>query len=169
MFTLGAPGYSAPVPDSSDTDDRIVLALDSSLTNAAVARRELGEFADSKGFDDEAVQAARVIVTEAFTNAASHAYRGGDGQIEVEAVCEAEGLRIVVRDYGEGIRPSPVASSGTHGRLGLLMIAALAELCQIRRLKPRGTELTAVIAAPQRKPAGRGRFAGSFERRSLVA
>lgn len=124
--------------------DRLELSLDSELTNAAVARREVGAYAHAAGLDEEAVQAARTVVTEAFTNAASHAYGDREGTIEIEAQADADALTVVVRDYGDGIRPSPVASEG-HGRLGLLMIAALAELCQIRRLRPRGTELVAVI------------------------
>ncbi|UJA19485.1 ATP-binding protein [Thermoleophilia bacterium SCSIO 60948] len=148
--------------------DALELSLDSDLTNAAVARREVGAYAFAAGFDEEAVQAARTVVTEAFTNAASHAYEEGEGPIEIEARADGPALTVVVRDYGDGIKPSPIASQG-HGRLGLLMIAALAELCQIRRLRPRGTELLAVITRSGEPSAPTGLRTSRSEPRTLVA
>ena len=51
-------------------------------------------------------------------------------------------LTITVTDDGEGIRPRP-ASEGSSGRLGLLLIAALASRMEIARRPEGGTRIEA--------------------------
>jgi serine/threonine-protein kinase RsbW len=134
---------------NGQTARSLKMMLDADLANAATARRELGAAADRAGLDLETAAKAKVVVSEAFSNAATHAYpEGGDGQIEVTAILDPSGVTVVVRDHGVGLRPRP-ASGRTSERLGLLLIAALAESTRLRHLPDGGMELRAEIPAPQ--------------------
>ncbi|MBA2240371.1 MAG: ATP-binding protein [Solirubrobacterales bacterium] len=136
------------MPGEADQPVDLELNLDSNLANAALARREIERMANRAGLEEEEVAAAKTVVTEAFTNAASHAYPAGEnGPIDVLALAREQVLTVIVRDFGAGIRPAPLTPQ-TKGRLGLLMIAALADFCQLRRMPEGGTELTARISAP---------------------
>ena len=74
-------------------------------------------------------------------NVVIHAYRGEPGPLSVEAEPDAEGLTVVVRDEGVGIRPeADIAHSSL--RLGLSMIAALSSSFKISAGLDQGTEVT---------------------------
>ena len=122
------------------------LSLEPAARNAAVARRAIEDLVERSGLAD-AAGAARVIVTEAFTNAAEHSGPGGGHDpITVSARALEDGLEISVRDRGEGFRPRPL-EGGQRGRLGLAMIAAVADCVRIAKLPGGGTELRARICA----------------------
>ena len=124
----------------------VTLELEPVSENAAVARQAVDRLVDRCGLD-RAAAAARIVVTEAFTNAARHAYPNGyRAPITVSARKRGEALEISVRDRGRGIRPRPV-DAGAGGRLGLLMIAAVADCVQIARVPSGGTELRARVSA----------------------
>lgn len=132
--------------EASGESSAISLDLEPVSENAAVARQAVARLADSCGLQ-EAGAAARLVVTEAFTNAARHAYPNGhSAPITVSARRCGESLEISVRDRGRGIRPRPMAR-GEGGRLGLLMIAAVSEFVQIARVPDGGTELKARVCA----------------------
>jgi len=131
--------------DPSDPS-AISFELEPVSENAAVARQAIERLVDSCGLE-AAGAAARLVVTEAFTNATRHAYqkKGYRAPITVSARRCGESLEISVRDRGSGIRPRPMAR-GEGGRLGLLMIAAVSEFVQIARVPDGGTELKARIS-----------------------
>jgi serine/threonine-protein kinase RsbW len=80
-----------------------------------------------------------LVVTEAVTNAAIHAYRdGAHGDMRVVACARPDGLVIVVRDYGCGMLPNP--NSPGPG-LGLSVIGAVAHEMNIERPDDGGTRL----------------------------
>jgi anti-sigma regulatory factor (Ser/Thr protein kinase) len=142
------PEPSDPAANSSDVDP-VALTLDAVPENAAVARRAVTDVAEQAGLDAETVAKARLVVSEAFTNAAAHAYpEGSDGEVEVAAYPARSGITVVVRDQGEGLRPRP-ASRHPSERLGLLLIAALATTTRLRQRPGGGTELRADISAAQ--------------------
>lgn len=146
----GYPNDMASATDSSASvsdADPVNLILDAVPKNAAVARCAITEAAEEAGLDDETVAKARLVVTEAFTNAAAHAYpNGSGGTIEVAAYPDSSGITVVVRDEGEGLRPRP-ASGGASERLGLVLIAAMANTTRLRQRPGGGTELRADISA----------------------
>lgn len=77
-------------------------------TPAAVAeiRSAVCQFAQNRGFLDEKVEAIKLAVSEAATNAVLHGYSDHSGQITVVAELEASGaLRIVIADAGRGMLP----------------------------------------------------------------
>jgi len=130
--------------DPSDCS-AISLDLEPISENAAVARQAVERLVDSCGLE-AAGAAARLVVTEAFTNATRHAYPNGHrAPITVSAKRCGESLEISVRDRGRGIRPRPMGR-GEGGRLGLLMIAAVSEFVQIARVPDGGTEVRARIS-----------------------
>jgi anti-sigma regulatory factor (Ser/Thr protein kinase) len=140
----GATDWRAPL---SPDPDSVKLTLDAVPENAAVARRAVADAAHGAGLDAETVAKARVVVSEAFTNAAAHAYpHREDGEVEVAAYPDPSGITVVVRDRGEGLRPRP-ASGGPSERLGLLVIAAMATTTRLRHRPGGGTELRADISA----------------------
>ena len=134
-------------PAHSSDVDPVSLILDAVPENAAVARRAVADAAEQAGLDAETVAKARVVVSEAFSNAAAHAYpEGRDGEVEVAAYPALSGITVVVRDHGEGLRPRPVSGRSSE-RLGLLLIAALATTTRLRQRPGGGTEIRADISA----------------------
>lgn len=124
------------------------LTLPSRADQAAEARRVIAAAAERAGLGVEATADLKTIVTEAFTNAVEHAYGGEEGPIELSARADDGEVTVVVRDYGAGIAPRPVARNGeprSSVRLGLLLIASLASSMQIRAAPGGGTEIVASV------------------------
>jgi len=85
-------------------------------------RREIAAFAHRSGMDADGVEAVRLAVSEAATNAVVHAYRGGAGALAVRATVDEGELLIVVCDAGIGLGPRP-DSPGLG--LGMPLIASV--------------------------------------------
>jgi anti-sigma regulatory factor (Ser/Thr protein kinase) len=107
----------------------------------AVVRHALAGMADRLEMDEAGVADLKTVVTEACMNVVVHAYPEGEpGLLRVEAEPEAEGLTVVVRDYGSGIRPRPDVERPSL-RIGLTLIAALSSSFEIKGGIGRGTEI----------------------------
>jgi anti-sigma regulatory factor (Ser/Thr protein kinase) len=125
----------------------VSLTLEAVPENVSTARHAIADAATRAGLDGETVAKAKLVVSEAFSNAAAHAYpEDRRGRIEVAAYPDSAGITVVVRDRGEGLQPRP-ASAGRSERLGLVLIAALAQSTRLRHLPGGGTELRADIFA----------------------
>jgi anti-sigma regulatory factor (Ser/Thr protein kinase) len=125
--------------------DSLTLTLEPDAENAAVARQAIAELADRRGVETAVRTSAEVVVTEAFTNATCHAYPGGSrSPIEVTASTRGGSFEIIVRDRGDGFRPRPVSPDG-GGRMGLLLIAALADSVRLLHLREGGIEVRAAV------------------------
>ena len=91
--------------------------------------------------DEPGIADLKTVVTEACMNVVVHAYPAGEpGLLEVEALPEPEGLTVVVRDFGMGIRPRPDVERPSL-RIGLTLIAALSSSFEIKGGIARGTEI----------------------------
>jgi anti-sigma regulatory factor (Ser/Thr protein kinase) len=115
-------------------------------------RHALAGMADRIGMDEPGIADLKTVVTEACMNVVVHAYPEDEpGPLEVEATPEHDGLTVVVRDYGMGIRPRPDVDRPSL-RIGLTLIAALSSSFEIKGGVDRGTEIA--MHLPLRSGAG---------------
>jgi anti-sigma regulatory factor (Ser/Thr protein kinase) len=82
------------------------MSVPSTPKAVAEIRRAVCQFAQSRGFHDEKVEAVKLAVSEAVTNAVLHGYSDHPGQITVVAELEAGGaLQVLIADNGRGMLP----------------------------------------------------------------
>jgi serine/threonine-protein kinase RsbW len=105
-----------------------------------VVRHAIAGLAEEIGMDSPGLADLKTVVTEACMNVVVHAYEGEPGPLNVEAEPDADGLTVVVRDSGVGIRPRPEAEPSSL-RLGLSLIAALSSSFSFSGGLDRGTEV----------------------------
>lgn len=130
--------------DSVTSNERpagLRMTLPARPENVTVVRHALAGLAEEVGMDEAGVADLKSVVTEACMNVVVHAYGGEPGPLSVEAEPDAEGLTVVVRDEGMGIRPEADVECSSL-RLGLSMIAALSSSFRISGGLGRGTEVT---------------------------
>jgi anti-sigma regulatory factor (Ser/Thr protein kinase) len=103
-----------------------------------LARHAVTAFAAAAGASDEQLDAVRVVVSEAVTNAVRHAYPGSSGPVEVSAAIASGELWLLVGDDGCGLR----ADLPSKGRgVGLALIALLSDGFTIAQRSSGGIEL----------------------------
>jgi serine/threonine-protein kinase RsbW len=130
------------------------MSLPAKAENVAVVRHALAGLADRIGMDEPGIADLKTVVTEACMNVVVHAYPGdAPGLLEVEAAPELEGLTVVVRDYGMGIRPRPDVDRPSL-RIGLTLIAALSQSFEIKGGADRGTEIRMHLPLQARREDG---------------
>jgi anti-sigma regulatory factor (Ser/Thr protein kinase) len=94
-------------------------------------------FAQERGFDDPSRVA--LAVSEAMTNVVLHAYLDSEvGDMRVVVCDEPDRLVVVVRDYGDGMRPR-TDSPGLG--MGLPLITQMTDDLQIEAAQENGTLL----------------------------
>jgi len=134
---------------------RMQLTLPARAENAAMVRHAVAGFAEALGMDEIRVGDLKTIVTEACMNVAVHAYNGRDGPLEVEARGDPDSVTVEVSDRGEGIRPRAQIERESL-RLGLTLIAALADSFEILGGAGRGTRIRMQMALrPSSQSEGR--------------
>jgi serine/threonine-protein kinase RsbW/stage II sporulation protein AB (anti-sigma F factor) len=114
------------------------------------ARSAIAELVRRAGVPDDALDAIRLAVSEAVSNAVLHGYRGDTGRGDVTVLVEAEDsrLEVRVRDRGCGMSPHPDARGAG---MGLPLIAQLSDAVAVRpNDEGGGTEvhMTFRLAAP---------------------
>ena len=120
-----------------------------------LARGAVGAFAADAGASGEKLDAVRLAVSEALTNAVMHAYGGDPGRVEVTAAVASGELWVLIGDDGRGLR----AVGGSRGRgIGLALIALVSDNLTIARRSSGGIELRVgfKLAAAERAPAELG-------------
>ena len=102
------------------------------------AREAVTRFAAGAGASPEQLEAVRLAVSEALTNAVVHAYRGSAGSINVTAALAEGDLWVLVADDGRGLR----AGGGKSGLgIGLALIARVSDYFAIVKRSSGGTEV----------------------------
>ena len=118
------------------------MSLPARAENVAVVRHALAGLAERLGMDEASLADLKTVVTEACMNVVVHAYAGTDpGPLEVEAGTDGDGLTVVIRDHGSGIRPRPDVEERQSLRIGLTLIAALSSSFEIKGGADKGTEI----------------------------
>jgi serine/threonine-protein kinase RsbW len=128
---------------NTTTDDRsgLQMSLPARAENVAVVRHALAGLAEQLDMEEAGIADLKTVVTEACMNVVVHAYPDDDpGLLVVDAESELDGLTIIVRDFGMGIRPRPEVERPSL-RLGLTLIAALSASFEIKGGVDRGTEI----------------------------
>ncbi|MGI9184129.1 MAG: ATP-binding protein [Solirubrobacteraceae bacterium] len=126
--------------------------------SVARARHVLSEFAATAGADGNQVDAVRLAVSEAVTNAVLHAYRGEAGNVHVTAAVVAEDeLWILIGDDGCGLESRP---DRPGLGLGLALISQLSDELAVVPRASGGIEVRmrfALVNAPSARVGGAGR------------
>jgi anti-sigma regulatory factor (Ser/Thr protein kinase) len=117
------------------------MSLPARAENVAVVRHALAGLAEEIGMDEAGIADLKTVVTEAGMNVVVHAYGGEPGPLIVSAEPDADGLTVVVRDEGSGIKPE-ASTERESLRLGLSLIAALSGSFAIAGGLDRGTQVT---------------------------
>lgn len=117
------------------------MMLPAKAENVAVIRHALAGMAEQIGMDEPGLADLKTVVTEACMNVVVHAYNGEPGPLSVEANPDSDGLTVIVRDKGVGMRPQADVNQPSL-RLGLSLIAALSSSFAISGGLDQGTEVT---------------------------
>jgi serine/threonine-protein kinase RsbW len=131
----------AETSTSSEQPRGLQMFLPAKAENVAVVRHALAGLAEEIGMDEPGIADLKTVVTEACMNVVAHAYGGDTGPLTVEASPDPDGLTVVVRDEGRGIRPQADVDRPSL-RLGLSLIAALSSSFAISGGLDRGTEVS---------------------------
>lgn len=133
----------ADSPTTSEKPTGLQMMLPAKAENVAVIRHALAGLAEEIGMDEPGLADLKTVVTEACMNVVVHAYPGEPGPLSVEATPDNDGLTVVVRDKGSGMRPqAEVKPDQPSLRLGLSLIAALSSSFAISGGLDQGTEVT---------------------------
>jgi serine/threonine-protein kinase RsbW len=120
----------------------ICLNLSNKAENVLLVRQTLSGLAEVIGLDPVELNDVSTAVTEACNNVVLHAYGEGEGPLEVEIHACPPALRVIVRDYGGGIRPRLQPAEDAPGGIGLPVIRALSHKAEFVDLDPGpGTEV----------------------------
>lgn len=138
VFTscVGSPQEVQGTGDKSG----LLIRLPAKSENVTVVRHAVAGLAEQLGMGETGLGDLKTVVTEACMNVVVHAYEKEPGPLEVEAFAEEDGLTVVVRDFGAGIRPNPDIERPSL-RIGLTLIAALSKSFEISGGLNRGTEI----------------------------
>jgi anti-sigma regulatory factor (Ser/Thr protein kinase) len=109
------------------------IRIDSTPASIRQVRVDLEAYAQRAGLDESAAQEIGLCVNEALANVIRHAYAGAtDRPIQILATPVSGGLRIEIRDWGNGFDPSHVERDPENdairpGGLGLICLRSLTE------------------------------------------
>ncbi|MGH8967731.1 MAG: ATP-binding protein [Actinomycetes bacterium] len=109
---------------------RLCLAAPSLPEHLVDVRARMAEWAHDVGLATDTVDDIVLATHEALANVADHAYPDGGGDAELDAICTASEVCIVVRDHGNW--QGPAVNPGWRGH-GLVIIHGLADRVDVDR------------------------------------
>lgn len=132
-----------PVPDESYANI-VELRIPSRAEWVALARLTVSTVASRLNFSIDEIEDVKLAVAEACTNAIQHAQ--GSPFIDIRCETLPEGLRINVRDFGQGTRAEQIVSRNLEearvGGLGVFLIRSLMDDVSYDVHADRGTDLS---------------------------
>ena len=124
------------------------LSLASRPENVLLVRQALRGVADTVELDAIELNDISTALSEACNNVVAHAYPGGEGPMEVEMLASAEGLEMLVRDHGCGLRPHASEPSEIGG-IGIPVMLALADSVEFAGTDGGGTDVRMRFSTPK--------------------
>ena len=124
--------------DSDAQPAMVELVMDARSEHVAVMRQAAVAAAEASGLEPARVDDVALAVGEASANVVVHAYDGSPGSFALFVYVTPDDLKLVVRDWGAGIRPRP-DSPGLG--LGLPLIGALADAVEFADAEDGATDV----------------------------
>jgi serine/threonine-protein kinase RsbW len=115
------------------------LDVESRPESLTLVRSLLGAVGDTLLLDPEFMDDLRTAVSEACNNVVLHAYELGAGPLTVSLLATPEGVQVLVRDSGAGMRR--VSPRADRMGVGLAVMGALAERMELRTNPGGGTDV----------------------------
>jgi anti-sigma regulatory factor (Ser/Thr protein kinase) len=129
-----SPATAAPsAVDIRNADDRLTCAFPSHPAHLGTVRRAIEAFCRRTKLGEPACDELGLVVNEAMANVIRHAYAGAtDRPIEVTVEKLGDGVRIAIRDWGNGRVPKPTDNPAAAdplmpGGLGLICLRRLTD------------------------------------------
>lgn len=118
----------------------VTLRVPFAASSVSVARQKLKSWLVDAGTSTDAIEDARVVISELVANSIRHAQPLSDGDLLVHWELERRGLHLSVTDGGAGTRPRKVQApaSALAGR-GMAIVENLAESWWADRTRSRST------------------------------
>jgi len=162
MVGLGeddSPGEDLLHKDSQHPVDRISLKFVSDPAKLNWVRKTLERFCEASGLEGAARDEVGLVINEALANVIRHAYHGAtDKPVEVFAEQYNGGVRMVIRDWGNGFDPTKKMEAEEKdplipGGLGLLCMNRLMDSVKYIP-QPDGMELELIRTTKESKCSG---------------
>jgi serine/threonine-protein kinase RsbW len=122
----------------NDAARTLTLTYGAEPESVSRARHAARDFAAALGASEEQVDAIRLAVSEAVTNAVLHAYRNRPGDVHLTAAVVSDELWILIADDGCGLEPR---TDRPGLGLGLGLISQVSDHLTIVRRASGGTEV----------------------------
>jgi serine/threonine-protein kinase RsbW len=123
------------------TRPRLCLRLPARPESISKARAAVAVLAEDLGMARARVGDLRLVVSEACTNVVRHAYPDGGGEFDLWATPDGEGIRVVVQDFGVGLRPM-LRLDPRSLQLGIGLMSTLSSRFEIDGGRGAGTRVT---------------------------
>jgi serine/threonine-protein kinase RsbW len=144
-------------PTLSVTPDRLACAFRSDPAHLAAVRRAAEAFCATTPLDAAARNELGLVVNEAIANVIRHAYHGATDQpIELTVERHGTGVRVTLRDWGNGVIPDPshnpaCADPLLPGGLGLICLRSLTDDARFEPQPDGGMKLVLTRTTPGRR------------------
>jgi anti-sigma regulatory factor (Ser/Thr protein kinase) len=123
------------------TRPRLCLRLPARPESISKARAAVAVLAEDLGMARARVGDLRLVVSEACTNVVRHAYPDGGGEFDLWATPDGEGIKVVVQDFGVGLRPM-LRLDPRSLQLGIGLMSTLSSRFEIDGGSGSGTRVT---------------------------
>ncbi len=124
------------------------LSLSSRPENVLLVRQALRGLADIIGLDAIELNDISTALSEACNNVVAHAYPGATGPMDVEMQGSADGLELLIRDQGCGLKPHASEPSEIGG-IGIPVMLALADSVEFAGADGEGTDVRMRFSTPK--------------------
>ena len=124
------------------------LSLSSRPENVLLVRQALRGLADIIELDAVELNDISTALSEACNNVVAHAYPDGTGPMDVEMAGSADGLELLVRDQGCGLKPHASEPSEIGG-IGIPVMLALADSVEFAGADGEGTDVRMRFSTPK--------------------